>query len=172
MLKVTVLFSFIVVLLTACVPSASGSSRFSPIDATPDNHARVTPGKEWFITVKASGGLVNLSTFDAVFTPFTSNEVRLGATKRSNVNWLSVAGVSVPPDWQAELVSQQATRTITEVGSITINLESALELTFAIKIPANTQPDNYLVLMFMTSKDKPTEVLPVPIEIEVFQPQT
>jgi hypothetical protein len=165
--KLAGLICFILALLTACVPNEIGSSRFNPIDATTNNHARVTAGKQWFINIKTDGGLVNLSSFDAVFPPFTINEIQKGAIKRANVNWLSVVNASTPENWSLELAAQQATRTITEVGLTTINLESGFELTFAIKIPANTPPDTYLILVFMTGKDKPTEALPIVIEIEV-----
>jgi hypothetical protein len=172
MSKVTTLFSLIVLLFTACAPTPPGSSRFNPIDATLDNHARVTAGREWFIKVRTSGDLVNLSTFDAIFPPFTSSEARIGAVKRSSVNWLRVAGTNTPDNWGVELAAQEAIRTITEVGLTTINLESAFELTFAVKIPVGTTPDNYLLLVFISSQDKPNEALPVPIEIEVLPPQT
>ena len=165
--KLAELFYLMLVLLTACVPNEPGSSRFSPIDATLDNHARVTAGREWFINIKTDGGLANLSSSDAVFPPFTRNEIQKGAIKRASINWLNVANANTPENWGIELAAQQATRTITEVGLTTINLESAFELTFAIKIPATTPPDTYLVLVFMTSKDKPTEALPVVLEIEV-----
>ncbi len=175
MKKILGLFVFVALLFTACAPSVPGSSRFTPIDARELDSVNVTAGSEWFIkTSSLARAFVSLKTRDEALDPlFTSNsDIQVGTVKTRSVNWLKITDIKVPTGWNVQLVAQEASRKITEVGTSSYYFFDDMNLIFSVKIPAETPTGKYLVFVMIASNDKPDLALPTLLNIEVSQPKT
>jgi hypothetical protein len=169
------LLVFVSLLFSACAPSTPGS-RFTPLDARNSESVSVTAGGEWFIkTSSLARALVSLKTrdesLDNLFT--SSSDIQVGTVKSRSVNWLKVTDSKTPTDWEVQLVNQEASRKIVEVGSRgSYYFTDDLSLVFSVKIPAQAPVGRYVVFLMLASNDKPDVSLPTIINIEVTQPKT
>jgi hypothetical protein len=164
------LLVFVSFLFNACTPSVPGSSRYTPIDARDSDSASITAGPEWFVKTIGYIGLVSLKNRDEVLDPlFTSqSDISVGTTKSRSVNWLKVQDIKAPTGWVVELVGQDASRKITEVGSTTYRLLDTMTMTWLVKAPLATPVGNYTVLMLVSSDNG--SALPIILNIKVNQP--
>jgi hypothetical protein len=170
------LLIFVSLLFNACAPSMPGSSRYTPLDAREVRSVTVTAGAEWFIkTSSLARALVSLTTrdeaLDDLFT--SSSDIQVGTVKTKSVNWLKVVDTRTPTGWEVQLVGQEASRKIVEVGSRgSYYFNDDLSLVFSVKIPTQTPVGDYTVLMLISSIDKPDVTLPTILYIKVTQPKT
>jgi hypothetical protein len=173
--KLLGLLVFVTFLFSACAPSVPGSSRYSPIDARDLDSVNVTAGSEWFIkTSSLARALVSLKTRDeALDSLFTSqSDIQVGTIKTRSVNWLKIVDAKVPTGWDAQLVGQEASRKIVEVGTTSYRFTDDLNLVLSVKIPPQTPVGKYVVFLMIASNDKPELALPTILNIEVTQPKT
>ena len=164
------LFVFVALLFSACAPSVPGSSRYTALDARESRSASITAGPEWFVKTSGPARIVSLrtrnSSLDSLFA--TRSEVNLGAKKSQNVNWVRVKDVKAPSGWVVELVTQEATREITDVdGSGGYSFTDSLTLTWLIKAPPTASVGQYAIVPVVFSPDKPDEVSFVFLNIEI-----
>jgi hypothetical protein len=164
------LLVFVSFLFSACAPSVPGSSRYTPIDARDSDSASITAGPEWFVKTIGYIGLVSLKNRDEVLDPlFTSqSDISVGTVKSRSVNWLKVQDIKAPTGWTVELVGQEASRRITEVGSTTYRLSDSMTLTWLVKAPPATPVGNYTVLMLVSGDNG--SPLPIVLDVKVTQP--
>jgi hypothetical protein len=167
------LFVFVALLFSACAPSVPGSSRYSPIDARDNDFASITAGSEWFVKTLGYIGLVDLSTRDDGLDPlFTSrSDISVGTVKSRSVNWLKVQDIKAPAGWIIELVGQEASRRITEVGSSSYRLIDTMTLTWLVKAPPATLVGEYPILLLVTSANNAGRALPIVLNVEITQPK-
>jgi hypothetical protein len=168
------LLVFVSLLFNACAPSVPGSSRYSPIDARDSDSASITAGSEWFIkTDSLARAFVSLKTRDDALDPlFTSrSDIQVGTVKTRSVNWLQIKDMKVPTGWNVQLVAQEASRKITEVGTTSFYFIDNLDLIFSIKAPPETPVGNYTILLMIASSEKPDLALPTLLSIDITQPK-
>ncbi len=174
MKKVLGLFVFVAMFFSACVPLVPGSSRYTPIDARNTDAVSVTAGAEWFIkTSSLARALVSLKTRDeALDELFTAqSDIQVGTVKTRNVNWLKIKDTKAPTGWEVQLVGQEASRKIVEVGTTSYRFNDDLNLIFSVKIPPQTPVGNYTVFLMITSNEQLDFALPTILNIEVTQPK-
>ena len=174
MKKILGLFVFVALLFSACAPSVPGSSRYSPLDAQDSDFASITAGPEWFVKTIGYIGLVDLKTRDDGLDPlFTSrSDISVGTVKSRSVNWLKIQDIKAPTGWVIELVSQEASRKITEVGSTSYRLLDNMTMTWLIKAPPATPVGEYPILLLIASTDNQSKALPIVLNVEITQPKT
>jgi hypothetical protein len=169
------LLVFVSLIFSACTPSVPGSSRYAPIDARDLDSVSVTAGSEWFIkTSSLARAFVSLKARDEALDPlFTSqSDIQVGTIKSRSVNWLKVTDAKAPAGWDVQLVGQEASRKIVEVGTTSYRFTDDLNLIFSVKIPAQTPVGKYVVFLMIASNDQPDLALPSILNIEVTQPKT
>jgi hypothetical protein len=161
------LFVFVALLLNACAPALPGS-RYMPIDARETKTVTIAPGAEWFLKTFGYVEVISLKTRDELLQPlFKTSDIAIGNLKSRAVNWVVVQEIKAPQNWQVELVSQEALRKITDVGTTSYRFNDSLELNWLIKTPPTTPDGSYSVVVLLSNREDASKIFAVFLTIKV-----
>lgn len=140
----TKLFSFVVLLivLTGCIPTQTGSSEYLPLDISSSRSFDTQPGTTKFVSVEYSPEYWDTSdTSLRVVLPPLRGGLRAGDVDTTPVGWMSFTDVRVPNGWKAWLARANAKRKITKLAGDYIYYSISIELIIGVEVPSSeTKP--------------------------------
>jgi hypothetical protein len=157
-------------LLTGCAPSQLGTGQSNPIPVSDARIADVPTGGVWYIKVPGPVGLIDLRTRNNDLRSLyqLQGDVRVGVSKSASVIWFSQTDVRAPEDWGVELVSQTGVREIRDVESDgSYSYSDRLELTFAVRIPADAAQGPHFIQASLISRGDGTKTANVPFAVNI-----
>ncbi len=160
-------------LLTGCAPSQLGTGQGNPIPVNDARIADVPTGGIWYIKVPGPVGLIDLRTRNSDLRALyqLNSDVRVGVSKSASVIWFSQTDVRAPEAWGVELVNQTGVREIRDVESDgSYSYGDRLELTFAVRIPADAPQGPHFIQATVISRSDATKTANVPFAVNIGTP--
>jgi hypothetical protein len=158
--------------LTGCAPSVVGGSAFNPIKTNLDTPAVVTAGSTWYVkvddlrTILAVDLKVRDQDLEGSFQ--SQSDISVGNKREKNVNWVALEDkLLLQEGWGVELVSQVGSREISEVGTTSYGFRDHLDLVFAIRVPADAEPNLYPILASIRGLSGAKKAIPVIFSVKV-----
>lgn len=162
----------LLLLFVACSPASFGpGSRANPLRTSIAQSAKAPQNAETFVVTGGPMGIISRSQADKALDPVTNNRnPQKGQKFTADVFWFRVGKVTTIPGITVSLVSQTATREITDVGATTYSLRDTVDLVFSVKVDSSVKVDDYPVLVELSNVDSPSAVSLAFLNIDVVAP--